>query len=259
MPYAGRPLGTVPIVDFARARGIGVLEDAAHAAGTLDRGAWAGTYSDIAAYSFYATKNLTTAEGGVLLTNDDRIAERARILSLHGMDRDAWKRYTSNGSWRYDVSEPGFKYNLADPLAAIGSVQLRRLPQMQERRERLARRYSAMLANVTGVNLQAAVQHMDDRHSYCMFVALIDRERAGIDRDALVERLRDARIGSSVHYIPTHLLSAYRRLATRPLPVTECVWEQLISLPLYPDMTDDDVGDVVEAIRGAVARRKIAV
>jgi dTDP-4-amino-4,6-dideoxygalactose transaminase len=259
MPYGGRPLGIAQIVDFAHRRGIAVLEDAAHAAGMLDRGAWSGTHSDIAAYSFYATKNLTSAEGGVLLTNDDGIAERARVLSLHGMDRDAWKRYSSNGSWRYDVCEPGFKYNLADPLAAIGLVQLHRLEEMQRRREELARRYRERMSNLPGIGLPSPVRHPDDRHSYCMFVALVDGALAGIDRDTLIERLRDARIGTSVHYIPTHLLSAYRRFGSQPLAVTESVWETLISLPLYPDMTNRDVDDVVGAIRQNLSPHSVAV
>jgi dTDP-4-amino-4,6-dideoxygalactose transaminase len=226
-----------------------VLEDAAHAAGMLDRGQWAGTRSDAAAYSFYATKNLTTAEGGMLVTGDDRIAERARILGLHGMSKDAWKRYTAGGSWRYDVVTPGFKYNLADPLAAIGIGQLHRLPQMQERRSALARRFIEGLDGLHGISVQAPPADRDDRHSWCMFVIQVDKKRALCGRDELIEALRRENIGTSVHYIPTHLMSAYRGLARSPLPSTEAVCERLISLPLFPAMSDEDANDVIDAVQ----------
>ena len=120
------------LCDFAHKLGIAVIEDAAHASGMLDRGTWAGTFSDAAIYSFYATKNIATGEGGMFLTNDANLADRVRRLSLHGMTRDAWKRYTNDGSWRYDVSEPGYKYNLSDMAASLGIVQLKRLEEMQE-------------------------------------------------------------------------------------------------------------------------------
>jgi dTDP-4-amino-4,6-dideoxygalactose transaminase len=252
MPYAGRPLDIMPIVQFARARSIRVLEDAAHAAGMLDRGEWAGVHSDAAAYSFYATKNVTSAEGGMLLTNDDAIAERVRRLGLHGMDKDAWKRYTATGSWHYDVIVPGFKYNLADPLAALGLAQLRGLQAMQSRREELARRYDDALRDLPGIALQAPPHHAGDRHSWCMYVITVDEELAGISRDRLIEALREAKIGTSVHYIPTHQFTAYRHLDTKVLTHTNAVWQTLISLPLYPSMADADVDDVVAAIRTVV-------
>jgi dTDP-4-amino-4,6-dideoxygalactose transaminase len=252
MPYAGRPLDIAAIVDFARPRGIRVIEDAAHAAGTLDRGAWAGRYSDAAAFSFYATKNLTSAEGGLLLTNDDTIAERVRRLGLHGMDKDAWKRYTASGSWQYDVVEPGFKYNLADPLAALALAQLGRLETMQARRDEIASRYDAALRELPGIGLQAPVAHPGDRHSWCMYVITVDEQAAGISRDRLIEVLRSANIGTSVHYIPTHRFSGYRDVQRGDLSNTDTVWQQLISLPLYPAMSDSDADDVITAVRTAI-------
>jgi dTDP-4-amino-4,6-dideoxygalactose transaminase len=182
MPYAGRPLDVASIVEYAHQRGIPVLEDAAHGVGMLDGGEWSGVRSDAAAYSFYATKNLTTGEGGMLLTNDDQIADRVRILSLHGMSRDAWKRYSAVGSWRYDVLEPGFKYNLADPLAALGLEQLKRLETLQCRRDEIARHYHAALDALPGIELQAPVSNARDRHSWCMFVVFVDEHRARIGR-----------------------------------------------------------------------------
>ena len=258
MPYAGRPIDIAAIVEFAHARGIKVLEDAAHGAGMLDRGEWAGARSDAAAYSFYATKNLTSAEGGMLLTNDDAIAERARVVGLHGMDKDAWKRYTATGSWQYDVREPGFKYNLADPLAALALMQLKRLPSLQDRRDEIASLYVERLSELPGLEVQAPARNAGDRHSWCMFAILVDEARAGIGRDSLIDRLRDENIGTSVHYIPTHLFTGYRSLEMSPLPQTEAVWRRLISLPLYPAMSDEDVSDVLEALERIVVPKTFA-
>lgn len=249
MPYAGRPQGIASIVEFARSRGIAVLEDAAHAAGMLDAGEWAGTRSDAAAYSFYATKNLTTAEGGMFVTNDAALAERARVLSLHGMNKDAWKRYTARGSWRYDVVEPGYKYNMPDIAAAIGLAQLRRFNAMQAERDRLAAYYVRELTGLPGVSFQTPPANPNDKHSWCMFVISIDGEAAGIGRDEMIERLKDDGIGTSVHYVPTHLFTGYRSLVRNPLPATEAAWARLISLPLYPGMSDEDAKRVIASIR----------
>jgi dTDP-4-amino-4,6-dideoxygalactose transaminase len=252
MPYAGRPIDAQALSAFCKARGLAFIEDAAHAAGMLDGGAWAGRHSDLAAYSFYATKNLTTAEGGMLVTNDHAVMEAARVLSLHGMDKDAWKRYTQRGSWRYEVRRPGFKYNMPDISAAMGLIQLRRLPEMQQRRDRIADRYRAAFTQLPGVICQAPPAREGDRHSWCMFVVRIDSQKAGITRDALIDALKDRNIGTSVHYIPTHHFEAYRALASE-LPQTERVAAEILSLPLYPTMNDADVESVIDAMRNCVA------
>jgi dTDP-4-amino-4,6-dideoxygalactose transaminase len=252
MPYGGRPMGIADVLEFARTRGIAVIEDAAHGAGTLDEGRWPGTLSDAAIYSFYATKNLTTAEGGMLVTNDESLADRVRRLSLHGMSRDAWKRYADRGSWRYDVLEPGYKYNLADIASSIGLVQLERLPEMQRRREEIAAVYLRELSGLPGITFQRRPDRDGDRMSWCMFVMMVDERTAGIDRDTFIDRMRDENIGTSVHYIPTHMFSAYRRLPTAPLPHTEGVASRIVSLPLYPTMSDTDVDDVVYAVRSVL-------
>jgi dTDP-4-amino-4,6-dideoxygalactose transaminase len=256
MPYAGRPLDSQRLAAFCKDRGLAYIEDAAHAAGMLDRGTWAGTHSDLAAYSFYATKNLTTAEGGMLLTNDDAIAERARTLSLHGMDKDAWKRYSQKGSWRYEVREPGFKYNMPDVAAAMGLVQLARMPIMQTRRDEIAERYRRELAGVRGIRLQAPPDNAGDRHSFCMFVIRIDETAARICRNDVIDVLKERNIGTSVHYIPTHHFAAYRAYA-RPLPNTDRVASEILSLPLYPTMTDSDVDDVVSALKEALSAQAV--
>lgn len=257
MPYAGRPQGIRAIVELARSRGIAVIEDAAHAAGMLDEGRWAGTHSTAAAYSFYATKNLTTAEGGMLVTNDDSLAERARVLSLHGMNRDAWKRY-AGGSWRYDVLEPGFKYNMTDIAASMGIVQLARLESMQARRRELAARYLEHMSSLAGITAARPPERSGDTHAWCMFVIAVDEERAGVSRDVLAEDLREQGIGTSVHYIPTHHFSGYRMLAA-DVPQTDRLWSRLLSLPLYPGMQDADVDRVVKAIAHSLAKQRLRV
>jgi dTDP-4-amino-4,6-dideoxygalactose transaminase len=248
MPYAGRPMDVSLICAFARKRGITVIEDAAHAAGMLDRGEWAGTRSDAAVYSFYATKNLTTGEGGMLVTNDGNLADRVRRLSLHGMSRDAWRRYSDRGSWRYDVTEPGYKYNITDLASSIGLVQLERLPEMQLRREAIAARYLRELGDLSNLSFQRPPDRSGDRHSWCMFVVVVD-PAAGIERDSFIDALRARNVGTSVHYIPTHHFTAYRGLAGSSLANTDMLATRIVSLPLYPTMDDADVSDVVEAVR----------
>lgn len=252
LPYAGRPLGIESIREYARERNIAVIEDAAHAVGMLDKGKWAGTESALAAYSFYATKNIATAEGGMLVTNDDGIAERVRRLSLHGMSRDAWKRYQGNGGWRYDVLELGYKYNMTDLAAALGLAQFQRLSSMQSRRRSIAQQYLDALAGLPGLYPQLPPEHSDDEHAWCMFAVLVAPDEAGITRDGLVQELREQNVGTSVHYIPTHTLTAYRDVLTAPLPNTEWVFDRIFSLPLYPTMSDADVRDVVAALRSSV-------
>ncbi|MEO9170421.1 MAG: DegT/DnrJ/EryC1/StrS family aminotransferase, partial [Candidatus Baltobacteraceae bacterium] len=179
-------------------------------------------------------------------------------LGLHGMDKDAWKRYTAAGSWRYDVREPGFKYNLADPLAALGVEQLKRLNAMQLRRDEIAAQYIERLATFPGIEVQAATTNSGDRHSWCMFAIVIDEQKTGITRDDLIDRLREMNIGTSVHYIPTHLFSGYRSLEKKPLPVTEALGRRLLSLPLYPAMGDEDVSDVLDALERIVIKKTFA-
>lgn len=230
-----------------------VIEDAAHAfPGTRERsngGRCAiGTEGEIGTYSFYANKTITTGEGGMLTTDREEIAERVRIMRLHGIDRPAWNRYTSTSpAWQYDVVEAGYKYNLPDVLAAIGRAQLKKAQQMRRRRLQIAERYRAALG---GLDL-LTIPDSDPDGSWHLFVIQLELAHLSIDRDAFVTELSNRGVGTSVHYIPLHLLSYYRdryRLQPEAYPVSLRCYRQAISLPIYPALTDDQVERVIDAV-----------
>jgi dTDP-4-amino-4,6-dideoxygalactose transaminase len=248
--YGGHPADLAALGALARARGIRLVEDAAHALGAAVDGRPVGALADATVFSFYATKNLTTGEGGCVVTDDDALAERLHLLALHGMDRDAWKRYSDTGSWYYEITSPGFKYNLSDVLAAIGLGQLEHFDEMQRRREEHVARYDALLAGVPEVRtprVRPGVEHA--RHIYPVALEL---ERLTCDRARFIAELRAENIGTSVHFIPIHLHPYFQRqLGTRPgdFPVAEDAYRRAVTLPLFPDMTPRDVEDVVAAVR----------
>ena len=257
--FAGEPCDMEPILDLARARGLKVLEDAAHALGARYRGRMVGTLGDATAFSFYATKNITTAEGGALATADEELSERVRVLTLHGMTKDAWNRYDAGGSWRYDVVEFGFKDNLPDLAAALGRSQLRRADALRAARERAARRYLENLRDEEYLELPS----FDPRntHAWHLFVVRV-REGAPVGRDEVIRALAERGIGTSVHFIPVHFHTAFRRLGLwreGDFPVAERIFRGAISLPLYPDLSDAEVDEVCEALRRALRGERTAV
>jgi len=250
--FAGEPCDMDAINAIARPRGIKVLEDAAHAIGTHYRGRPVGQLSDAAAYSFYATKNMTTGEGGALLTDDEALSERVRVLTLHGMTRDAWNRYDAGGSWRYDIVDFGFKDNLTDTAAALGRRQLARLDQFIEQRTRVAQRYFANLRDEPWLELP----RFDERNRHCWHLfAVRVREGSPVGRDDVIRKLAEAGVGTSVHFIPLHLFTAYQRLGRwkeGDFPVAERIFHGTISLPMFPDLADTDVDEVCDALRAAL-------
>jgi dTDP-4-amino-4,6-dideoxygalactose transaminase len=253
MHYAGYPSDIEEIVKLGRRHGVAVFEDGAHATGMLQDGTWSGAVSDGAAYSFYATKNLAAAEGGMVLTNRDDVMHNVRLYALHGMDRDAWKRYTQNGRWRYDVCVTGHKCNLPDMSAALGLAQLDRLPAMQAHRDEIAGTYADALLEIPGVTPVAPPLRPRDRHAWCMYVVRVSERDCGVSRDAFIDGLHARNIGTSVHYIPTHTFSAFADYANADLPATNAVWQELVSLPMYPGLTHADQADVIAAIRSVVS------
>lgn len=252
--YGGHPAELDAVGELARARRVAVVEDAAHALGAAVGGRPVGSLSDVTVFSFYATKNLTTGEGGAVVTDDADLAARLELLSLHGMDRDAWKRYADTGSWYYEITSPGFKYNLSDVLAAIGLGQLERFDEMQRRRAEHVARYDALLADVPELRrprVRPGVTHA--RHLYPVALEL---ERLTCDRARFITELRAENIGTSVHFIPIHLHPYFQRqLGTKPgdFPVAEDAYRRALTLPLFPDMTPRDVEDVATAVRKVVA------
>jgi len=227
--------------------------------GAAYRGRKIGTHCLMVAFSFYATKNMTTGEGGMLATNDDRLAERIRLLSLHGMNRDAWKRYTEAGSWFYEVCEPGFKHNMTDIQAALGIHQLRRLDGFIERRRAIAGRYRAAFADLS--ELRLPVEIADRSHIYHLFAVQILPGETSLDRESFIAGLKSQKIGTSVHFVPLHRHPYYRDTHGchyAAYPVAERLYRGLVSLPLYPGMSDQDVDDVIGAVRETVMAARLA-
>jgi dTDP-4-amino-4,6-dideoxygalactose transaminase len=255
--YAGHPCDMKKILAIAKKNGLAVIEDAAHALPAKCGNDMVGNIGDITCFSFYATKNICTAEGGMITTNDDQLADKMRILSLHGISKDAWKRYSSEGSWYYEILHAGFKYNFTDVQAAMGIHQLRKLDAMQKRRRELVKIYYDELSDIEGVTLPN--ESKGYQHAWHLFSVLFDPQKLSITRDAMIDELKMMNIGTSVHFIPLHLHPLYQKtLATKmgDMPVSERVYSQEISLPLYPRMSDEDVHDVAWAIKKIILERR---
>ncbi|MCV2368267.1 DegT/DnrJ/EryC1/StrS family aminotransferase [Roseateles oligotrophus] len=252
--YAGLAVDMIAILDIARKHGLRVVEDAAHALPTTLERELIGTMgSDATVFSFYANKTMTTGEGGMLVTRNAELAKRARVMRLHGMSRDAFDRFTSKvPSWYYEIVAPGFKYNLTDIAAAMGIHQLRRVRAFQARRAELAQRYLEVLAELPVVLPPQAPE--GDMHSWHLFVIQL-KDSAGLGRDAFVQKLYEAGIGCSVHYVPLHLHPYWRdryQLRVEQFPHSQYAFERMVSLPIYSLMTVADVDRVAAAIRRAL-------
>jgi perosamine synthetase len=247
--YAGYPCEMDAILDIGHRHGLKVIEDAAHALPSSYKGRSVGAIGDITCFSFYATKTLTTGEGGMITTADAEYANRMRRLSLHGISKDAWKRYSADGNWRYDILEAGFKYNFTDLQAALGIAQLSKCEAMRQSRAAIAARYTESLAEIDAFETPQFPQHVE--HAHHLYVLLVNTESLRIGRDRVIEELKNRGIGTSVHFIPLHLHSLYRELgySAGQFPNAEERFERAISLPIYPGMTDADIDRVTEALR----------
>ena len=248
--YGGLACDMDAILAIARAHGLKVVEDAAHALPTTWQGRLVGQLdSDVTVFSFYANKTITTGEGGMAVTRDPKLAERMRVMRLHGMSRDAFDRFTSKTpAWYYEVVAPGFKYNLTDTAAALGLVQLQRLPQFLERRQHLAARYHAQLAGLPLV--LPADAPAGDLHAWHLYVVRL-APGARLDRDALIQALSDRGIGTSVHYVPLHRHPYWRDrygLVPARFPQADAAYQAMLSLPLFTAMTDADQDRVITAL-----------
>ena len=256
--FGGHPCDMDAILSLAAEHRVPVMEDAAHALPARYRGRTIGTISTLTVFSFYATKNLATGEGGMVVGDDAELLERVRGRRLHGMTRDAWKRYSKDGSWRYDVAYPGFKYNMTDMNAALGLVQLQRLATMQARRDEIVARYQGALADVADL-LELPTVHPHIEHAWHLFPVRVRAEHLRIGRDELIQELSAAGVGTSVHFIPLHEHSYYRDVLgarASDLPVATREWQRIVSLPLYPGLTDVDVDRVADTLRAILRRHR---
>lgn len=254
---AGLPCDMEAIWTLASRRRLFVVEDCAHAAGAR-YGNWpigagnpeTGRYSAAAAFSFYATKNMTTGEGGMVTTHDDELADSMRVLCLHGISKDAWNRYSDRGNWYYQVLTAGFKYNLSDVQSAIGLHQLRKLEGFIDARTRYARMYNEVLGDCE--ELELPPERSDSRHAWHLYMLRLNLHKLTISRDEFIDRLRERRIGTSVHFIPIPLHPFFAPFAERPenqCPRALELYSRLISLPLYPAMTEAQVEYVAQTVR----------
>ncbi len=253
--YGGLAADMAALGQIARQHRLAIVEDAAHALPATSQGRLIGTLDSAATvFSFYANKTITTGEGGMLVTRDNALAQRARVMRLHGMSRDAFDRFTANvPSWYYEVIAPGFKYNLTDIAAAIGLQQLKKAHSFQQKRASIAARYTRALADLPLVTAPpAAAGELHAWHLYALRLA----PSAGIGRERFIERLYELGIGCSVHYIPLHLQPYWRdryHLLAQDFPHSQQAYQQLVSLPIYTRMTEADVERVIDAVRSTLA------
>jgi len=238
------------LTGVCRKKGVRIVEDAAHSFPSRCEGKMIGGIGDIACFSFYANKTITTGEGGMLTTDDERIAERVKVMRLHGINRDVWDRYTaSKVSWEYDVIAPGFKYNLPDVAAAIGLAQLERSEEFRQGRERCAEYYFNRLGSVDCIDLPLLHVPMKD-HSWHIFHIIL-KENAPISRNRFIEEMAEKGIGTSVHYKPLHRMTYYRErydLKPEDFPNAEKIWQGCVSLPIYPSLTEEELDYICTAI-----------
>ncbi len=258
----GQPCDMEALLQIAEEYGLEVIEDAAHALPAKYKGRMIGApvgaskVRVLSCYSFYATKNLTTGEGG-MLTGPPDLVEEARIWGLHGMSRDAWKRYSSEGSWYYEVVCAGFKYNMTDMQAAIGLHQLKKLEGFHARRREIVRRYNAAFSSLA--EFQTPVERPEVEHAWHLYVLRLNPERLELSRNRFIEELKARNIGASVHFIPIHLHPYYRDkygYSPKDFPVAYHEYQGIVSLPLFAKMSDQDVEDVIEAVYDIVAKHK---
>lgn len=249
----GLPADLEQIYELGRKHNLAVIEDAAHSFPSKYKDKMIGGIGDITCFSFYATKPITTGEGGMICTNNEKWAERCRMMSLHGISKDAWNRYSQEGSWYYEIIAPGFKYNMTDVAAAMGLAQLKKANMMLTRRTEIAAAYNKAFAGIP--QLQIPHDESAHQHSWHLYMLRLKLETLTIERGRFIEELKLRNIGASVHFIPLHIHPYYRDLyGFKPddFPVAYREYLREISLPIYSRMTDTDVRDVVEAVTDIV-------
>ena len=246
--FAGLPCDLDKIIKIAKKYNLFVIEDAAHAFGSEYKGKKIGGISDFTNFSFYAAKNLTTAEGGMICAKNKKLFEKVKLYSLHGMSKDAWKRYGKGGSWRYEVLCPGYKYNMPDILSAIGVSQLAKIDGFIKRKQKIARMYEQAFSGMKEITLQKSPK--DRKHSFYLYPILINNEFLKINRDKFIEAMKAENIGLSVHFIPIYMHPYYKKafnFKRKDFKNTDEIFGKIVSLPIHACMSDRDVKDVISA------------
>jgi len=265
---AGFPvIWTLSTISLAKRFELAVIEDAAHAVGSVYRSQKIGSFGNPTVFSFYPTKNMTTGEGGIITTDAPELADKLRVLSLHGMSRDAWKRYSAQGQWYYEIHELGYKYNFTDLQAALGIQQLKRLDHFNEVREEYAQIYFDAFREMPEVSMPEWYQLYFDnfrqnghQSPWHLFVIMLNQDTLKIGRNHFIEELKARGIGTSVHFIPLHLQPYYaKKYGFKPgqFPNAEAVYERIISLPLYPKLEPEELSYIIDSVKDVVARHRV--
>jgi dTDP-4-amino-4,6-dideoxygalactose transaminase len=254
--FAGQPCDMDSIKEIAKAHNISIIEDAAHALPAWYKKHKIGTISDITCFSFYATKTLATGEGGMIVTNNEEWAEGLRIMRLHGMSRDAWKRYSEGISWEYDVTRLGFKYNTSDIFASIGIEQLKRLEWMHEKRSHIAKRYDEAFQKEEALIPYSIKDGCVS--AWHLYPLKLNLESLSISRDRFIDEMYQRGVHTSVHFIPVYRFSYYNNYGylAKDFPESEWVFHRVVSLPIYPGMTDEEINYVIEAVLDIISIHK---
>ncbi len=255
----GYPVDMDPILKIAKKYGLYVIEDAAHAAGAEYNGKKIGSLSHSTCFSFYATKTITTGEGGIITTNDYNFSEKVRMLSLHGLSKDAWNRYGSKGTWYYEILDLGYKYNMTDIQASLGIWQLKKIDFFTHKRREIAQKYNQAFSTIDEIILPPR-DTRKSKHIYHLYTIRLLLNKLKIDRDYFIKALREENIGSSVHFIPIHLHPFYKKkfnFKKGDFEKAERVFESIISLPIYPTMSDKDINDVINAVIKIIEAKRV--
>ena len=248
--FAGLPVDMIRLNALAQKHGLRVIEDAAHAIGTQCQGQGIGSFGDIQVFSFHATKNMTTGEGGALVTRDPELEKKISVLRFHGIDRPAWNRFSQKGSPHYDVITPAIKFNMMDIQAALGLHQLKHLDSFIERRTLLVERYRAAFDKRDYLTCPP-LPRAGDRHAWHLFAPCVNEAAMGMDRDTLLATLKENHVGVSLHYRPVHLFSAYQKdygFKEGDFPVAEDIGRRTFSLPLFPDLTFEEQDRIIATL-----------
>ena len=254
--YAGHPVDLDTINAIAKKHNLHVIEDAAHAVGTEYKGKKVGNFGNMTCYSFHPIKNMATGDGGMITTNNDAYAERLSQLRLHGMSKDAWKRHSASGSWKYDILEPGFKYNMTDIAAALGIHQLRKLDGFIDTRVEYAKIYNKAFSKIKEITIPYEAKNI--KHCWNLYTVRVNTKNLSISRDEIIEELKKQNVGVSVYFIPLHYFTYYKSLGYKEgdFPVSEKIYNDIISLPLYPKMTKEEVVEVTKILTDIIVTHR---